>query len=103
MALQHLNKDVPPKLVALARQIDVEAYSPKERQLKIEELEALANKHIPIRHRANPIAQIQVYDIHGDLVEVLNKYDFTKLAKWKMALAEPIITKWVYKNLKLKK
>lgn len=103
MALQYINKDVPAKLVALARQIDVEAYAPKERQLKLEELEALATKHIPVRPRNVSVQQTPIYDIHADLVEVLNKFDYSKIALWKMKAAEPLISNWVHKNLKLKK
>ena len=101
MAAQLLNTDVPPKLVALARQIDVDAYSPQERAVKLQALEKLASQHI--NFRTTTIAQTQVYDIHVDLVNVLNKYDFTKLSAWKKALAEPLITKWVRANLILKK
>jgi len=101
MAQQLLNTDVPTKLVQIARQIDISAYSPKERQLNLEKLEALADKYIPIRR--SPIRQVSVYDIHEDLVEVLNKYDFTKVGRLKMTLAEQIIVPWVKVNLKLKK
>lgn len=101
MAKQLLNTDVPKKLVALARQIDVNAYTPKERQLKLEQLEALASKHIPIRRTA--VRQTEVYDIHEDLVEVLNKYDYSKIGSLKMIMAEQIIVPWAKINLKMKK
>lgn len=96
-----VNIDVPKELINLARQIDVSAYSEKEIQLKLEQLEALATKHIPIR--STPIAQTAVYDVYAGLIEIFNKYDYKKIGIIKMSAAKPIIKSWAYANLKLKK
>lgn len=96
-----VNIDVPKELIDLARQIDISAYTEKEIELKLEHLEALATKHIPIRN--TPIAQSAVYDVYSGLIEIFNKYDYKKIGILKMAAAKPIIKAWVYNNLKLKK
>ncbi len=96
-----LNRIVPPALLDLARQIDASGYSPKDKQLKLEQLEFLANKHIP--YLQGKQVQVAVNDIDKDLADILNKFDFSKVSSFKMALAKPIITKWVQQNLKLKR
>lgn len=102
MANQFLNNDVPAKLIAIAKKIDVEAYSIAERQSKLQQLEQLAAQHIPQRSPGT-IAQTFHGDIHPALVIVLNKYDYSKIGKLKMFAAEKVIVPWVKLNLKLKR
>lgn len=98
-----VNKIVPSALVALARQIDTAFYNQNKRnkQQKLEELEMLAVKYVPILKAK--VEQVKVLDIDSDLADILNKFDFSQVNAFKMAIAAPIITKWVQQNLKLKK
>lgn len=102
MATQLINNDVPAKLLAIALKIDVEAYSAAERSEKLQQLEKLAAKHIPLR-RPGTVAQTPRADIHPELAVVLNKYDYSKVGKLKMFAAEKVIVPWVRANLKLKR